>query len=126
MTDRAHGADPAGWQPTRRSDLFDLALAAVLGVAAAVSLHIGGAPVLFASTPDSWRPAGIARVTLCIAPLAVRRRFPLTVLAVTTAAFLPVQVLEVPEVKVSPVGIFIALYTAGAYGRLHRDLVRSL
>ena len=116
---------PGEWQPTRRSDVFDLALAGLLGVAAGVSLYIGGDAALFGSMSDYWRPAGVALTALCIAPLAVRRRFPLVALATTTATFVPLDVLEVPELSVRPVALFIVLYTAGAYGRRHRDLVRG-
>jgi signal transduction histidine kinase len=119
------GDESVPWRPTRRSDLLDAALTAVLGVAAGVSLYIGGDAALFGSMADYWRPAGVALTVLCVAPLVVRRRFPLAVLAVMTAAFVPLRVLEVPELNASAIALFIALYTAGAYGRWHRDVVRA-
>jgi signal transduction histidine kinase len=122
--DRARGA-AADWRPTRRSDTFDAALALMAGAAGAISLLIGGDPAQYGDMADYWRPAGIALTALCVAPLAVRRRLPLLVLAVMTAAYVPLRVLEVPEFNVTPVTLFIALYTAGAYGREHRDLVRG-
>jgi signal transduction histidine kinase len=122
------GASPTGdpgWRPSRRTDTFDLALTAVLAAATWLSLHIGGDQALFGPMSDYWRPGGIALAVLCVAPLAVRRRFPLAVLTVMTAAFVPLRVVEVPEVTVSPITLFIALYTAGAYGRRHRETVRG-
>ncbi|HEY8525945.1 MAG TPA: sensor histidine kinase [Acidimicrobiales bacterium] len=115
----------ATWQPTRRSDAADVALTAVLGATAAVSLHIGGDPLIVpAEMADYHRPLGIAVVTLIVAPLAVRRRFPLTVLAVVTAAYVPLSLGRVPELSVAPIAYFIAFYTAGAYGGRRRELVR--
>jgi signal transduction histidine kinase len=60
-----------------------------------------------------------------VAPLALRRRLPLVVLVVLTTAFVPLRVLEVPEVNITAVTLFIALYTAGAYGDRRRDLARG-
>ena len=85
--------DPGGWQPTRRTDAYDLALAALLGVSAGASLYIGGDAALFGPRSDYWRPAGILLTAICLAPLAVRRRFPLGALAVTIAAFVPLELL---------------------------------
>ncbi len=117
------GAGEAGaprWRPNRRSDVLDAALTAVLGVAAGASLYIGGHAALFGTMSDYWRPAGIALTVLCVAPLLVRRRFPLAVLGVITTAFVPLTVLEVPELNATVVALFIALYTAGAYGLRRR------
>jgi signal transduction histidine kinase len=115
------------WQPTRRSDLADLALAVALGAGAALSLYIGGDENLVGpELADYDRPAGIALVALIIAPLVVRRRFPLTVLAATSVAYIPFTLLEIPELTAAPIGYFIALYTAGAYGGPRRDWFRAL
>ncbi len=46
-------------------------------------------------------------------------------LGVITTAFVPLTVLEVPELNATVVALFIALYTAGAYGLRRRDLVRG-
>jgi signal transduction histidine kinase len=121
----ATAIDDPGWRASRRTDAFDVALTAVLAAATWLSLHIGGDPALFGPISDYWRPGGIALAVLCVAPLAVRRRFPLAVLTVMTAAFVPLRVVEVPELTVSPITLFIALYTAGAYGRRYREMVRG-
>lgn len=61
-------------------------------------------------------------------PLAGRRRAPLTVAALTAAAFTVHRFAEVPESAISSLALFLALVSAGAYGkpRRTRDLVRAL
>jgi signal transduction histidine kinase len=114
------------WRPTRRSDAFDVGLAALLGATAGVSLHVGGDSTIFPpDMADYHRPLGIAVVALIVGPLAVRRRFPLAALGVATAAYVPFALHRVPDTSVAPVAFFIALYTAGAYGGHRRDLVRG-
>lgn len=64
---------------------------------------------------------GVLMVLLQSAPLAWRRRYPVSVLVVSAAVFMAVQILNVPEVLFSNIAFFIAMYTAGAWGR-HRRL----
>jgi len=64
---------------------------------------------------------GVLMVLLQSAPLAWRRRYPVSVLLVSAAVFMAVQILHVPEVLFSNIAFFIAMYTAGAWGR-HRRL----
>jgi signal transduction histidine kinase len=116
----------ASWRPTRRSDAFDVALAAAAALTAAASLWVGTDEALFGDAADWPRVAGIAVVAAIVVPLAVRRRFPFAVLLVATAAYVPFAVMGVPEGNVVPVAYFIALYTAGAYGGARRDLVRAI
>jgi signal transduction histidine kinase len=124
---RREMATETTWRPTRRSDAFDIGLAALLGATAGVSLHVGGDSTIFPpDMADYHRPLGIAVLALIVAPLAVRRRFPLAALGVATAAYVPFALHDVPEVSVAPVAYFIALYTAGAYGGHRRDLVRGV
>lgn len=60
-------------------------------------------------------------------PLLVRRRFPLTVLGAVTGFFIMVRLSSVPEVTMSAIGLFLALFGAGAYSHhSYRDLVRAL
>jgi signal transduction histidine kinase len=115
----------ANWEPNRRSDLFDIALTAVMAVGAGVSLYIGGDPLLTGELADYDRGVGISLLVLVIAPLALRRRYPLTVLAVMTAGFVPMSLFEIPEAIMSLVAMFIGLYTAGAYGGPRRHLARG-
>ncbi len=63
------------------------------------------------------RPADALAVTLVLAqslPIAIRRRSPATCLAVVGAAFAADQVLSYPPTFAS-VGLYVALYTAGAH-----------
>ncbi len=50
-------------------------------------------------------------------PLAARRRFPLAVLITVSALFIGLQARGVPEQQLSSVTLFLALFTAGAWGR---------
>jgi signal transduction histidine kinase len=53
-------------------------------------------------------------------PLCLRRRFPLAVLVVCSIAFIGMQSRFVSESTVSSICLFMALYTAGAWGRERR------
>lgn len=67
-------------------------------------------------------------VLLAVLALAVsfRRRFPLSVLVVTTAAFLAVRIQGVPEASITAIILFLALFSAGAYSHHpRRDLTRG-
>jgi signal transduction histidine kinase len=112
------------WQPTTKSDAFDVALAALLSASAATSLYMGGDPFLAADLADYPRATGIVLTALMVAPLAVRRRFPAIVVAIVTAAFVPLRIVDIPEFTVSAVALFIAIYTVGAYGDRGRTPVR--
>jgi signal transduction histidine kinase len=115
------------WRPSVRSDAFDVALAVVLGGLAGLSLYVGGDPFLTApELADYSRPWGIACLSVMHLALAVRRRYPLAVAVVVTAAFLPVRFLDVSEFQVVSVSLFIAIYSAGAYGGLRRHAVRGV
>ena len=114
------------WRPSVRSDAFDVALAVVLGALAALSLYVAGDPFLTApELADYSRPWGIACLAVMHMALAVRRRYPLVVAVVVTAAFLPVRFLDIPELQVVSVSLFIAIYSAGAYGGIRRHAVRG-
>lgn len=67
----------------------------------------------------------LAAVTL---PLAVRRRWPCVVLGAVAAAFVVLQVLEVPETLVSNIALFCAMYTVGAWAvdRRRASVVRGV
>lgn len=49
------------------------------------------------------------------APIAFRRRFPMSVALVSAVAFAATQLLQVPEVFLVNFTLFIALYTVGAW-----------
>lgn len=115
------------WRPTARSDTFDVAVAAGLGALALASLALNGDPdVTGPSFADYARPGGWILMALCVAPLAVRRRFPLAVAVVVTAALGWLRIIEVPEFTASGITVTIALYSAAGYGRRHRATVLVL
>lgn len=64
---------------------------------------------------------GVLMVLLQSAPLAWRRRYPVSVLIVSAAVFMAIQIMQVPEVLFSNIAFFIAMYTAGAWS-VHRRL----
>lgn len=71
-------------------------------------------------------PLDVAMLGLLNGSVALRRRFPLVVLCVSTIAFLLLAVLEIPEGTISSIALFLALFSAGAYSRhRRRDLVRG-
>ncbi|HVQ94682.1 MAG TPA: histidine kinase [Mycobacteriales bacterium] len=75
------------------------------------------------STP--WAVGGMLGMAV---PLAVRHRYPASVLIVSSVAFAAFRLEEIPEGTISSVVLFLALYSAGAYlparrGRWLRGLV---
>src|SRR5690606_41770529 len=68
---------------------------------------------------DEVPASDVALLAVTILPLAFRRRFPLTVLSIVTAAFLVTRFAEVPEFTSTSLTVFLALLPAGAYRR-HR------
>jgi signal transduction histidine kinase len=59
-------------------------------------------------------------------PLALRRRAPLVTLLVVTGVFFPYRSVDVPDLSVSVVAWWLALYSAGAYSTSRwRDAVRA-
>ncbi len=103
----------------------DVTIAAVLlaMTAVAVRLAIDAAPPGTYDTPST--AAWLTIVVALTLPLALRRRFPLSVLvAVTIANFF---VSDIRELGMSIIIYWVALYSAGAYGRPgRRDWVRAL
>jgi len=92
-----------------------------LGVALALAAGtVGSALLARAAGIDLGRtpPEAFEEVLWCLAvslPLAVRRAWPLPVLAVVAVAFIGLQARYVAETQLSSVALFIALFTAGAW-----------
>ncbi|WP_340699123.1 sensor histidine kinase [Cellulosimicrobium funkei] len=105
-----------------RQDARDVALAVALAVLGFVPT-LSTIGVELGDLPE--RPADALAVTLVLAqclPLALRRRSPGTCLAVVGAAFAVDQVLSYPP-TFAGVGLYVALYTAGAHQvRLRRSV----
>jgi signal transduction histidine kinase len=69
----------------------------------------------------------IVLIAVVVAPLLVRRAFPLVTLMVVTVAYLVAAVVEVPESTILTLALFVALFSAGAYGtHPARDLLRAI
>ena len=112
------------WQrppPTRRQQVWDLATGAALAVGMLFSLVLShSAGYTF---NDHLAPGVHEEVAWALAvslPLTVRRRYPTAVLVVTAVAFIGLQFRFVPESVTSSICLFVALYTAGAWGRERR------
>lgn len=114
------------WVPSRRSDTFDVALAAVSAAGAAISLRVASDPAFGSGDHDHPRVAGMVAVAALCGVLALRRRRPLACLLAGTAIFAFLRLADVPEVLVSSNTEFVLLYTAGAYGGRWRDLARGV
>src|SRR5690606_14421362 len=104
--------------------LSDIVPAAVLFVFAwlADSVNRAALPELSDGLPVS----DLVVLGATVLPIALRRRFPLSVLTVVTAAFLVCRFEDVPEFTATSLALFIALFAAGAYSRHRmRDVVRG-
>lgn len=110
--------DSRAWQRSvvsSRQRKADAATAVGLFAASILSLVLGRAIGLWPEPADPALSAGIlALITL---PLAFRRVAPVPVLAVLGVAFLLLGELQVPEVTVSNIALFMAIYSVGAWER---------
>jgi len=93
----------------------DVWLAAALLLAAVLSAALGSVVGVFGDdhTPSmGWALLYAAGLTV---PLAFRRRFPEAVLAVIAVVFFAGVSARIPELYVSNISLFIAMYTVGAW-----------
>ncbi|HYY10105.1 MAG TPA: histidine kinase, partial [Kineosporiaceae bacterium] len=108
-----------------RQQRIDVLVAAALGAGAVGSAVLARlADVDLGHTP----PALAEEVVWCLLvalPLALRRRAPLTVLVLVSAAFIGLQARSVAETQLSSVCLFLALFTAGAWAA-DRTLARTV
>ena len=105
---------------------WDAALAVVLaavGAAGVLSAH----PIVSAGEETAIDQTHAVLWTVAVLlPLAFRRRFPLSVLVVHGTAFAIHRWLRVPEVSVTSMALFIAIYSAGVHGGERRTNVRAI
>jgi signal transduction histidine kinase len=101
-------------QPSARDRRADAMLAVALFVAAVLSVALSAVSQLFSFRDEAgaWPLVFAALTTL---PLAVRRRFPVAVGVVIAAAYFVGVTLEMAELYVSQVTMFVAFYTIGAW-----------
>src|SRR3954454_12227161 len=126
MSETSGAAD--AWRrpvPTTRQRRIDLGVALALAAGT-----VGSALLARAAGIDLGRtpPEAFEEVLWCLAvslPLAVRRAWPLPVLAVVAVAFIGLQARYVAETQLSSVALFIALFTAGAWAA-DRTLARAV
>lgn len=92
----------------------DLVLAGVILVGGLLSSVLGSIAGIFGDEQGPLPLALVYMVVLAI-PLAFRRRWPSTVAVVVSVAFFAGTTMRLPEVFVSNIAVFIALYTVGAW-----------
>jgi signal transduction histidine kinase len=113
----------ADWErppPTSRQQLRDVGVGLLLVIGAICSLVLtrsAGADLDGARAGQGEEIAWALAIGL---PLCLRRRYPLAVLLAVSIAFIGLQSRQVGESTVSSICLFLALYTAGAWGRDRR------
>ena len=100
-------------------------LALVLGIGLAVTTTLYGAAGVYEDEQAPWWVSALM-VVANAAPIAFRRRWPMTVAVVSALAFTATQLLHVPEIVLVNFTLFIALYTVGAWcsDRVRAEVVR--
>jgi signal transduction histidine kinase len=104
-----------------RPDAGELRRDAVL--AGALALGTGLSVLLYTvgevyKNPAPWWATALFLV-FSTAPLAYRRRYPLLVAVIVAAAYMLGMIARVPELLFGSINLFVALYSAGAWGQ-HR------
>lgn len=105
-------------RPSRRGIVRDFYAALALGVVAVVTATLYWRQGLYEDPAPTWLTA------LCIAgftlPLTFRRRYPIWTMVVVSAVFVVTGTFEVPEILISNVGLFLAVYSVGAWSQNRR------
>ncbi|WP_242088941.1 sensor histidine kinase [Curtobacterium sp. DN_7.5] len=109
----------------RREWRQDVLLAAVLAVGMAITTVLYGASGAYDDDQAAWWVSALM-VLANTAPIAFRRRWPMTALVVVALAFVGTQLLHVPELFVVNFTLFIGIYTVGAWcsDRVRSEAVR--
>ena len=109
----------------RRELRQDAVLAIVLGAGLAVTTTLYAAAGTYGDDQAAWWVSALMIVANA-APVAFRRRWPMSMAVVSALAFAALQILHVPEVFLVNFTLFIALYTVGAWcsDRVRAEVVR--
>lgn len=121
MTDSAEPRDRGASQaiawtrprPSLRELRTDLALAAGLALAATTSALLYQRTGIYEETAPAW--VWVLSLGLITLPLAVRRVWPVPVAVAVALGFFICGQFAVPELLISNIGLFIALYSVGAW-----------
>jgi len=112
-----------GWLrpgPTPRQRRTDLLTGLALAAGGVLTLVISRDAGLLPLPDPPSTPEQVAWMLAVTLPLGVRRRFPLAVLVVVATAFIALQLRSVPEGMMVSLALYLALYTAGAWGHDRR------
>ena len=109
--------------PTRRQQRLDVLLALGLAVSGLLTVELGRVQSAANGGPPADLVQHTAWVLAVTLPVALRRRRPLTTLLLVSGAFIGLALSQVPENLVASVSLYLALFTAGAWGRDRRTSV---
>ena len=103
-----------------RSVLFDLAAAALICAIGLINIWLRAGPLAEISAklglPVIFSPTlGVIAVIGMTLPLALRRLFPVSTLAIVTAFYAVLGLGRIPEGIASSIALLVVLYTVGAY-----------
>ncbi|GLJ60854.1 ATPase [Microbacterium barkeri] len=107
-------SEPLNRRVTPRDLRKDAILAVALFGAAIVSIALTAVSGAYLTEPENAGWSLLASVFMTL-PLALRRRFPVTVAAVICTAYFVATSFQVPEIYVSQVTMFIGMFTIGAW-----------
>lgn len=100
-------------RPTRDELRFDVGLALVMAFAATTTSLLYDRAGVYPETAPIW--VWVLGLGLATLPLAVRRIWPVPVAIVVSIGFFVCGQFAVPELLIINIGLFIALYTIGAW-----------
>ena len=102
-------------RPTGQDLRNDIWLAAGLFLAAVLSTALGSVAGIYGSDANAGMQWALLYSFGLTAPLAVRRRFPEAVVVAVALVFFAGVTFRIPDLYVSNIAMFIAIYTVGAW-----------